>query len=130
MSTKIILVGHGRLGLAFLDSISMIVGPQDENEIVGVEFSEDDSRDTLQERIEEHVKRFEGENNHLVICCDMQGGTPFNASYLLSKKYPISIICGMNLPVLLEFVLMKDNYETKEQLVEIVEMARERLLVI
>ena len=130
MSTKVILVAHGRLGISFLDSLSLIMGPQDPEEIIGIEFSEDDSRDALQERIEEQVLKFNVEENHVVICCDMQGGTPFNASYLLSNKYPLSIICGTNLPMLLEFVVMKDNYETKEQLIELVEMTRASLKVI
>ncbi len=130
MSTKVILVGHGKLGTALLESMTMIAGPQDPNEVVAVEFYEDDSRETLQERITEEVVRLNSEDNHLVICCDMKGGTPFNASYLISKKYPLSIICGMNLPMLLEFVLMKDNYTTKESLVEMVEMTRESLQVV
>jgi len=130
MATKIILVGHGTLGRALVNSVSMIMGPQDENELVGVDFTEDDSRDTLQERVEEAIIKFNLENDHLVVCCDMKGGTPFNACYLLSKQYPMSIICGMNLPMLLEFIVMKDMYETKEQLIELVEMTRESLLVI
>ena len=130
MATKVILVGHGTLGKAFVNSMCMIMGPQDPSEVVAVDFYEDDSREALQERIEEEVLKFDVENNHLVIFCDMQGGTPFNASYLLSRKYPISIICGMNLPILLEFILLKDSYETKEQLTDLVEMAKGSLVVI
>ncbi len=130
MSTKVILVGHGKLGLALLESVGMIGGPQDPNEVVGVEFLEDDSRETLQERLEKEVIRLDSENNHLVICCDLKGGTPFNASYLLAKKYKISIICGMNLPMLLEFLLMKDSFETKEMLVDMVEMTKDSLSVV
>lgn len=130
MSTKIILVGHGKLGKALLESLTMIMGTQDPDEIVAVDFYEDDSRELLQERLEEQVLRLNCEENHLVICCDMQGGTPFNASYLISKKHPLSIICGMNLPMLLEFIALKDSYEDKESLIPMIEMTRETLKVI
>jgi len=130
MKTKIILVGHGTLGKALVNSVSMIMGPQDPSEVVGVDFSEDDSRDTLQEKVEEAIINFNLEDDHLVICCDMKGGTPFNACYLLSKKYPMNIICGMNLPMLLEFMVVKDTYQTKEQLIELVEMTKDSLIVI
>jgi len=130
MATKVILIGHGTLGTAILGSVNLILGPQDEKEVTAVEFYADDSLDALKERLTAAIDNLAPEDDHLVICCDMQGGTPFNASYLLSKKYPMSIICGMNLPMLLEFLIMKDNYETKEQLIELVEMTRESLKVI
>jgi len=130
MATKVLLVGHGTLGTALLASVELILGPQDANEVKAVEFYADDSLDTLKERLTEAIEEFNLTDDHLVICCDMQGGSPFNASYLLSKKYPMTLVCGMNLPMLLEFVIMKDNYETKEQLSELVDMVRESLKVI
>ncbi len=130
MATKIIIVGHGTLALAFIDSIAMLAGAVDDTEVVGIEFSVDDSRDTLQEKIAAELIKFTGENNHVIICCDMLGGSPFNASYLLSQQYKFSIITGMNLPLLMELILTKDSYETKEQLIELAEMTKDSIKVI
>ena len=129
MSTKIILVGHGTIGTALLESLTMIMGPQNPDEVVAIEFYMDDSLDILKGNIEEQIVRIANEGDHLIVCCDMQGGSPFNASFLLSKKYPMTIICGMNLPMLLEFVVVKDMYETKEQVADLVDRSKDTLKV-
>lgn len=128
--TKIILVAHGELGSSFLQSVTMIAGEQNPDEVVAINFSPDDSRDDLQARIEEALIKFNPTENHVVICCDLKAGTPFNASYLLSKKYPLHIISGINLPLLLEFILMKDSFEDLESLNGLIELSKDSLSVI
>ena len=130
MTTKVILVAHGNLAGAFIDSMEMIIGPRPENEVVGISFTLDDALETLKDRIEENIIAFDLKaDEHLVVCCDMQGGSPFNASFLLSKQYPMSIICGMNLPLLLEFMLKKDEYTTKEEIQDLLEQTKEFIKV-
>ena len=127
--TKVILVAHGDLGSSFLRSVTMIAGEQNPEEIAALNFSPDDSRDDLQAKIEEIIVRFNPNENHVVICCDLKAGTPFNASFLLSKKYPIHIVSGMNLPLLLEFILMKDAYADLDSLNGLVEASKESISV-
>jgi len=127
--TKVILVAHGELGSSFLKSVTMIAGEQNPDEIAAVNFSPDDSRDDLQARIEEILVKFNPSENHVVICCDLKAGSPFNASYLLSKKYPLHIISGMNLPLLLEFILMKDSFEDLDSLNGLVDLSKDSISV-
>lgn len=127
--TKLILVAHGDLGNSFLRSVTMIVGDQNPDEVAAINFSPDDSLDTLKARIEEQLIKFKPTENHIIICCDLKAGTPFNASYLLSKKYPLHIISGTNLPLLLELVLSKDSLTDLESLSNVIEMSKTTLSV-
>lgn len=123
--TKIILTAHGELSSAFLYSVGMIAGQQDPEQVAAVNFYPDDSLDTLKARIEEKIVEFNPEENHVIVFCDLKSGSPFNASFLLSKKYKITIVYGMNLPMLLEVLLMKDMYTSREELQPVIEMCKD-----
>ena len=125
--TKIILTAHGELSSALLYSVGMIAGQQDPEQVAAVNFYPNDSLDTLKDRLEEQIVKFNPEENHVIVFCDLKSGSPFNASVLLSKKYNLTIVHGMNLPMLLEIVLMKDMYKTKEDLIPVVEMCKETI---
>ncbi|MCF0111697.1 MAG: hypothetical protein HUJ58_07340 [Erysipelotrichaceae bacterium] len=125
--TKIILTAHGELSSAFLYSVGMIAGQQDPEQVAAVNFYPNDSLDVLKGRIEEQLIKFEPEKNHVIIFCDLKSGSPFNASFMLSQKYPVTIIYGMNLPSLLEILLMKDMYATKEDLIPVVATCKDSI---
>lgn len=127
--TKLILVAHGDLGNSFLRSVTMIVGDQNPDEVAAISFSPDDSLDTLKSRIEEQLVKFNPKENHIIVCCDLKAGTPFNASYLLSKKYPLHIVSGTNLPLLLELVMSKDTLSDLESINDIIELAKTTISV-
>lgn len=127
--TKLILVAHGDLGNSFLRSITMIVGDQNPDEVAAISFSPDDSLDALKARIEEQLIKFNPTENHIIICCDLKAGSPFNASYLLSKKYPLHIVSGTNLPLLLELVLSKDSLIDLESLNNVIETSKTTISV-
>lgn len=93
---KILLTAHGTLASSMLKSIHMILGETDDR-IQAVDFDVNDSLEALQQRIEAQL-----DTDRTYIFCDLKGGTPFNASYLLASEHPIHIICGMNLAMLLE----------------------------
>lgn len=123
--TKIILTAHGELSSAFLYSVGMIAGKQDPEQVAAVNFYPDDSLDILKGRLEEQIVKFNPEENHVIIFCDLKSGSPFNASFLLSKKYKLTIVYGMNLPMLLEVLLMKDMYASKEDLAPVIDMCKD-----
>ena len=128
--TKIILTAHGELANAFLYSVEMIAGEQNPNEVAAVNFYPDDSLETLKGRLEEKILEFDPEENHVIVFCDLKAGSPFNASFLLSKKYKLSVVYGMNLPMLLEILLMKDMYNNREDLLPVMDLAKESIGII
>ena len=120
--TKIIMTAHGELSSALLYSVGMIAGQQDPEQVAAVNFYPNDSLDTLKDRLEEQIKKFDPENNHIIVFCDLKSGSPFNASVILSKTYSnLTIVHGMNLQMLLEIVLMKDMYASKEDFAKAVD---------
>lgn len=60
-------------------------------------------------RLEKTVKEFDPNNNEIWILCDIESGTPYNAAYLLSQKYQLKLIYGLNLALLLELSFRKDT---------------------
>ena len=128
--TKIILTAHGELSKAFLYSVEMIAGEQNPDEVAAVNFYPDDSLETLKGRLEEQIIKFNPEENHIIIFTDLKAGSPFNASFLLSKTYKLSVIYGMNLPMLLEILLMKDMYNTRDDLLPVMDLTKDSIGII
>ena len=91
--TKIIMTAHGELSSALLYSVGMIAGQQDPEQVAAVNFYPNDSLDTLKDRLEEQIKKFDPENNHIIVFCDLKSGSPFNASVILSKTYSNLEMC-------------------------------------
>lgn len=96
---NIIMMAHGQLASSMLESVKMILGPVDDR-VQAIDFGANDSLEQLKSKLE---KQLSDEMN--LVFCDLKGGTPFNTTYLLKKKYPIKIVCGMNLGMLLEYFM-------------------------
>lgn len=96
---KILLVSHGELATGLISSYQMIAG---ENKNLEALILTADGINDFSRRLIEKLDSFQ--NEKVLILCDIKGGTPFNESYkyqLMHSEY-ISIVCGMNLPMLIE----------------------------
>lgn len=100
----IVLVSHGALAAGLKDAAEMIVGPQERFIAIGMQAS--DKLDDLRTRIEAAVDET-GKDETLVLV-DILGGNPANASSQLAHK-GIQVICGVNLPMLLEILTQREN---------------------
>lgn len=109
---QIILVAHGKFATELHNTLEMIVG--DVKHFHPVNFYAEEGPDHLRARIEEVVKLNSG--TEYLIFVDLYGGTPFNVSAGLSAEDEnISVVTGMNLPMLLELAFLTD--ESKEALI-------------
>lgn len=98
----IIITGHGKFGSGLKTSLDLIVGNHDF--IKPVDFTEEKSPQQLKEEIESFVKEAEG---NVYIFTDLVGGTPFKVSSELTLDHKnIEILCGTNLPMLVESTMM------------------------
>lgn len=113
---KIFLVSHGEMSLEVLKSAEMIIGHQED--IKAIPFYSHESREQLMSKIEKEL--YNQKNEHYLIMVDLRGGTPFNASILLSKKYNITVVTGLNLPSLLEAITMVETIKSLEELADII----------
>lgn len=125
---RFILAAHGRLAEAFLKSAEMIAGQQEKETVFAVPFLPDDSLDNLKDRLYTLIEKYP--EDIFYIFCDLKGGSPFNASFLLScKSNRIHVIAGLNLAMLLEALLQRDSIQRIEDVSEIVENSKTLMYV-
>jgi len=110
---KGIIIGHGGLAQALLEAAEKIIGPQDDVETlsnVGL------SGDALCGKIVRLCKKSRKEQ---IVFVDLPGGScTISCMKVLRKKKNVHILCGMNLPMLLEFFILRHKFPARE-LVEI-----------
>lgn len=115
MELNIVVCTHGRMCEELIKSVEMIGGELKNTVAVPLlsSMSMDDYYNAVLEKMDE---------NKMNLCLtDLFGGTPCNTLLSLSREYKMEIICGVNLPVLLE-TTAADSYgsieELKQHLVE------------
>ena len=98
----IIITGHGKFGYGLKSSLNIIVGENDS--IRFVDFTEEKSPESLKEEIKRNLKETNGK---VYIFTDLLGGTPFKVSSELAlENSNIEVLCGTNLPMLVEASMM------------------------
>lgn len=104
---NIILVSHGKLAQAMISSAEMIVG-QIPN-LFAVELAEADAPEAISARMAEIIESNQAEEGTLILV-DLPGATPFNeAASFAYENSSVSVVSGLNLPMLLEAVLQRDS---------------------
>lgn len=113
---KIILTSHGDFAAGLLSSYEMIAGKNEKIDYVSLT---NDGINDFSKKLEEKLQSIR--DDKVLILCDLKGGTPFNESYkqLLMRPNDIQIICGMNLPMLIEMGVNLDSSDDLKQLYEI-----------
>lgn len=112
----IVLVSHGPLAEGLKGAAEMIVGPQERFQAFGMGPAAD--LDRLRAQIEAAAAEVAaGDPADVLVLVDLMGGSPANASAYLASS-GTSVICGTNLPMLLE-VLTAREWAGIQELTEI-----------
>lgn len=96
----IILASHGPFAQGALECAEMLMGKQDNIEVISVLV--DSNIDELRKQM---VNRYQtlNQGNGVIILVDLMGGTPCNlAGELVIQHDDVLLFCGFNIPVLLE----------------------------
>ena len=127
----IIIVTHGNLALELKSAMEHILGVQKNIEIICI--SSDDDLDERKNDIEGSIKKIDN-NNGIVMLTDMFGGTPSNLAITFLKTGKIEIISGVNLPMLVKLIGLRDSndlngvaQETKDSAQKYISIASEIL---
>ena len=127
----IIIVTHGNLALELKSAMEHILGVQKNIEIICI--SSDDDLDERKNDIEGSIKKIDN-NNGIVMLTDMFGGTPSNLAVSFLKTGKIEIISGVNLPMLVKLIGLRDSndlsgvaQETKDSAQKYISIASEIL---
>lgn len=102
----IIIVTHGNLALELKSAMEHILGVQKNIEIICI--SSDDDLDERKNDIKDSIKKIDN-NNGIVMLTDMFGGTPSNLAISFLKTGKIEIISGVNLPMLVKLIGLRDS---------------------
>ena len=119
MEIKILVCTHGRFGEELIRSVEMIGGKL--KNTVAIPLLENMSMDDYYMAVKEELS---DDVTHLCLT-DLFGGTPCNTLLNLSRDYHMEIICGVNLPVLLEsssFDHDTNMKDFKKHLIEVYKM--------
>lgn len=106
----VVLVSHGPLAEGLKGAAEMIVGPQERFIAIGMNPAAD--IDDLRKQIEEAAAEVGGGAEALILA-DLMGGSPANACAYLAASGTV-VLCGVNLPMLLEVLTMRESSSVQE----------------
>lgn len=119
----VILVSHGKFANGLSDALSMLAGNREDILSVGLENGK--SVDEFVALFIEKVKDI-STDDEVILLGDIIGGSPLTnaTNVLVNKGIKTVILGGMNLPLALTTVLMKDTVSLDEIADQVLEQAR------
>ena len=93
----IIIMNHGLFGKELIATAEMVVGKLEEVQAVSLMPGM-----TLEDYLEQSEVAVNQAGGKAIVLTDLYGGTPCNVAMMLRQRYELKVICGMNLPMLLE----------------------------
>lgn len=118
----VILVSHGKFAEGLANALSMLVGKRED--IIAVGLEDGKSVDEFAELFTKTVDKITTDDE-VVLLGDLIGGSPLtNAINVLNGKgVKMIIIGGMNLPVALTSVMMKDTFALEDLAQQVLQKA-------
>jgi mannose PTS system EIIA component len=103
----IVLVAHGGLAQEFIKTVGEIIG-NDLQAAIGVSVDAMDDPEIVTPKIEKAIKDVD-QGEGVLIFTDMFGGSPSHLALRFLRAGHIDVISGVNLPMLLEAFLEREN---------------------
>ena len=108
----IVVVTHGELGSALIDSTRFIFGSLPDD-VIAVSVDLETNPDKLRKSIENGIKSVDRKNGILLLT-DMFGGTPSNLAYSFLEEGHVEVLAGVNLPILIKAIDSRPNMKLEE----------------
>ena len=103
----ILVITHRQLGEAFIDCTEFVLGERPPAlEAISVDLRE--NAGDLHRKIESGIKKLKADDGVLILT-DMFGGTPSNLSYSFLEDGRIEVISGVNLPMVIKAVNLREQ---------------------
>ncbi|MDR0625425.1 MAG: PTS sugar transporter subunit IIA [Holosporales bacterium] len=116
-----VIVSHGKLGKALVESANLILGTQNDIHTISVSYLSQNAVTIRKDIINAIDAADDGDG--VVVFTDLFGGTPCNlASSLLSLK-KIEVVAGVNMPMILRVLTLEP--QKQYTLREVAELAKE-----
>ncbi|MGV0816906.1 PTS sugar transporter subunit IIA [Martelella sp. AMO21009] len=111
----LVLVTHGGLAEEFRLAVEHVVGPQDAIETISI--GPEDDMDRRRDDIVAAVDKVDT-GNGVIILTDMFGGTPSNLAISVMNSGTTEVIAGVNLPMLIKLVAVRQENDMAKALAE------------
>lgn len=103
--THIILTGHAHFASGLASALEMVAGDLEAFSVI--EFTQEEAH-SYPDKLARAIQEGKSSEGGVLVFCDLKGGTPFNYSMLsAAQDENIEVIGGVNLPVLIETVMMR-----------------------
>lgn len=122
----IVIVTHGQLGQEILKTADFILGSLDGCATVSIDGGR--GPDSMRQAIEQAIKSVK-KNKGVLVLTDMFGGTPSNISLAFLEEGQVEVLTGVNLPMLIKAVQVRDKMSLAEAAKCIGEHARQSITV-
>jgi len=121
-----VLVTHGRLADEFVAATEHVVGPQEC--IRAISIGPDDDMEQRRTEIVRAVEEVDT-GNGVILLTDMFGGTPSNLAISLLDRGNVEVIAGMNLPMLIKLVKVRQEDDLQDAVAKAQESGRKYINV-
>ena len=126
----VFLVSHGELAEGMATALGMLAG-QGREDILSAGLEDGMGADVFAEKVKECLSRVR-EEDEILLFADLIGGSPLtNAANVITELGLMDrtvMTGGMNMPLVLSAVLMKDTMETEALVESLIPEAREALV--
>ena len=122
----IVVVSHGKLAEEFIAATEHVVGKQ--QQIKAICIAPDDDMDKRRQDIVAAVEEV-NTGNGVAILTDMFGGTPSNLAISVMGKPGIEVVAGINLPMMVKLVSIRNGMGLHEAVVAAQEAGRKYINV-
>lgn len=121
---NIIIMTHGNLGQELLNTASLIIGRQ--SDVTVLSLSGQDSLSTMVAKTGEILSGVPVQDGTLILT-DMLGGTPCNASLSFAAAYPIEIVTGVNLYMLISACTNRTSMNLQDLAVKVIAAGKKNI---
>lgn len=110
---NLFIFNHGRFGEELIKSAELITGKIEDVKAFSLlpGMSIEDFYETVKEPV------FSAKGPKLILC-DLFGGTPCNVAMMMAMQDNIDIVCGVNLPMLIDVVLGRGAGKTIQEIID------------
>lgn len=122
-----VIAAHGGFGKELLNSVSLVVGPV--RNCTSWSLNPGDNIENTGLKLKQLLDAMDKEEGGIVFT-DIWGGTPANLALKYSRNKNIKVISGASLPMVLEFVNVREDLGLDETAARCVETARKGAVII
>ncbi|QIM62243.1 PTS mannose transporter subunit IIAB [Pasteurellaceae bacterium Orientalotternb1] len=118
MSIAIIIATHGVAAEQLLRTTEMLIGEQ--SDVAFIDFVPGENAETIMGKYQQKLATDLAHCDQVLFLVDTWGGSPFNAANrVIGEQTNMDIVTGVNVPMLVETFMARDDDPSLEELVEV-----------